>query len=139
LRQIPEWEGAGRHEANTLLFMDEKDKPPRRESRIFVLWCRLCEGKASGRKQLFFFEKKEPKKLLFICRFRRRGTCVATRRNQGKKSFLLLFFKKEDACLAFSGFPIGRSKAKKWPVDGAPLAVGPSTHDLHQQAKICPP
>jgi hypothetical protein len=39
-----------------------------------------------------FFEKKEPKKLLPVC------TRLPATRAQTDKSFLLLFFKKEDAC-----------------------------------------
>jgi hypothetical protein len=46
-----------------------------------------------------FFEKKEQKKLLSICRRRRFDSHVATRRVRGEKSFFASFFsKKEDSC-----------------------------------------
>jgi hypothetical protein len=62
-----------------------------------------------------FFEKKEPKKLLSICRFQRIGPSVATRQALSGKSFFASFFsKKEDACLTaaclrFFGFSSERS------------------------------
>jgi hypothetical protein len=56
-----------------------------------------------------FFEKKEPKKLLSICRCQRCGTDVANRRHQGEKSFFGSFFSKRELlaflplAFAFSG------------------------------------
>jgi hypothetical protein len=44
-------------------------------------------------KEAVLFEKKDPKKLFSP------GACVASSESQMDKSFLLLFFKKEGACL----------------------------------------
>jgi hypothetical protein len=48
----------------------------------------------------FSNERSKPKELLSVSRCRRPGSRFATRRDQGEKSFLLLFFQKKKA-LAF--------------------------------------
>jgi hypothetical protein len=65
-----------------------------------------------GKEESSFFEKKEANKLLSISGLQRRGSSVATRRNQGEKSFFASFFsKKEDSCLSATCLPSRRLAA----------------------------
>jgi hypothetical protein len=70
------------------------ERPPPRQRRKL-----LIPGGRQSKQAVLFLKKKEPKKLLPIQRCQRQGTHLATRWNQGEKSFFASFFsKKEDAC-----------------------------------------